>query len=106
MIARAESLLDEFPESSLVGQELNIVSIEDAALEGDPLAVQVAEEDEVALVVEAALVEEEEEPDLGFGGQRKRQRSIRRELVFDEELGEVVARRRRKRVEDEWDEFQ
>jgi len=44
LTARAESLLHEFPKSSLVGQNLTIEAIENAALAGDPLAVQVAEE--------------------------------------------------------------
>lgn len=44
LIARAESLLAEFPDSRLVGRKLTIDSIEDAALDGDPLAVQVAQE--------------------------------------------------------------
>ena len=44
LVARAESLLQQVPESALVGQELTIESIENAALAGDPLAMLVAEE--------------------------------------------------------------
>ena len=80
------------------------------------------EEEEVALeITEEVPFVEEETPALLFEGEeediearleeeRKRERRLRRQLVYDEELGEVVARRRRKRDEEledlgEWDEF-
>jgi hypothetical protein len=68
--------------------------------------------------VEAQVVEEvpptpffeEEGEELSLEEARKRERRLRRELVYDEELGEVVARRRRKRGQDadelnQWDEY-
>jgi len=36
---------------------------------------------------------------------RRKDKQRRRELVFDEDLGKVVARRRRKRGEKEWDDI-
>jgi len=71
---------------------------------------QVAVEPELELVpaVELEWVEEEEEEDeLGPGKKgKKKGRGKKRELVFDENLGEVIARRKRKpgRQRGEWDE--
>jgi N utilization substance protein A len=53
---------------------------------------------------------EEEGEELSLEEARKRERRLRRELVFDEEIGEVVARRRRKRGQetdelDKWEEY-
>jgi glucokinase-like ROK family protein len=44
LIARATALLPEFPDSTLVGREVTINAIEDAALGGDPLALRVVDE--------------------------------------------------------------
>lgn len=44
LIARARHLFRKFPASVLVGQEVTIAAIEDAALAEDPLAVQVVQE--------------------------------------------------------------
>ena len=59
----------------------------------------------IALDVEPAI--EEEEIDLAkLEEERKRDRSLRRQLVYDEETGEVIVRRRRKRGgEDEWGDY-
>jgi hypothetical protein len=76
------------------------------AAEGAPVEEGVAEE--VPVVVEAPEPYlEEGETEAELEEERKRERRLRRELVYDEELGEVVARRRRKRDEglEEWDEF-
>lgn len=44
LVARAQALLREFPGSRLAGSALTIERIEDAALSGDPLALQVVHE--------------------------------------------------------------
>jgi predicted NBD/HSP70 family sugar kinase len=44
LIARATALRDDYPDSTLVGHEVTITAIEDAALAGDPLALQVVDE--------------------------------------------------------------
>ncbi len=44
LVARTRALLGEYPESVLVDAQLTIESIEDAALDGDPLALQVVHE--------------------------------------------------------------
>jgi N utilization substance protein A len=60
-------------------------------------------------VPEIPLEEEETEEDreARLEEERKRERRLRRRLVYDEDLGMVVAQRRRKREEDVdgWDEF-
>ena len=70
---------------------------EPAALEPEPVEIPELEEEEVEF-------EEGAEPDLEE--KRKRDRSRRIELVFDEDLGVMVTRRRRKRgaAVDEWEE--
>lgn len=44
LVARAQSLIADYPESSLAKESITIASIEDAALAGDELALQVARE--------------------------------------------------------------
>jgi glucokinase-like ROK family protein len=44
LLARASALLQDHPESALAGREVTITAIEDAALGGDPLALQVVRE--------------------------------------------------------------
>jgi predicted NBD/HSP70 family sugar kinase len=44
IIERVKELVPEYPESRLTGRENTILEIEDAALDGDPLALQVAQE--------------------------------------------------------------
>jgi glucokinase-like ROK family protein len=44
LVARAQALLQEFPESSLAGREVTMASIEEATLVGDPLALKVVAE--------------------------------------------------------------
>lgn len=44
LVARVVELSAEFPDSKLAGKENSIAAIEDAALMGDPLALQVAQE--------------------------------------------------------------
>ena len=44
LMERAAELLPEFPRSRLAGRDFTILDLEDAALAGDPLALQVAQE--------------------------------------------------------------
>lgn len=44
LVARAAALLPSHPESALAGREITTAAIEDAALAGDPLALQVVDE--------------------------------------------------------------
>jgi predicted NBD/HSP70 family sugar kinase len=44
LVARAEALMPEFPESPLAKIDITVTAIEDAALAGDPLAIKVVEE--------------------------------------------------------------
>jgi len=78
------------------------------AVEETPVEEAVAEE--ISVLVEAPetrFEEGEEETEPGTEEDRRRDRRLRRQLVYDEELGEVVARRRRKRDEGsgEWEEY-
>ncbi len=67
-------------------------------------AVPEARPGEEELVLEPTF---EGEDDMHDQLEHKRDRSRRRELVYDEDLGEVVARRRRKRGEaaEDWDKY-
>ena len=89
-------------EKVVAAPEVTPETVEPAPLEervtGEPLAtVEVAEEVLPEAVDSEDKIEEE----------RKRERRLRRQLVYDEDLGMVVAHRRRKREQDaeEWDEF-
>jgi predicted NBD/HSP70 family sugar kinase len=44
LVQRARALLEDYPDSSLQGAAMDINAIEDAALAGDPLALQVTRE--------------------------------------------------------------
>jgi N utilization substance protein A len=70
----------------------------------------VAEETLVTVEARELLFEQDEELEAKLEEDRRRGRQLRRELVYDEDLGEVVTRRRRKREQDvdefaEWGEF-
>jgi N utilization substance protein A len=70
----------------------------------------VAEEAPLAIGTRELLFEPDEEMEAKLEEDRKRGRQMRRELVYDEDLGVVVTRRRRKREQDvgefaEWEEF-
>ncbi|MCE2454797.1 MAG: ROK family transcriptional regulator [Gemmatimonadetes bacterium] len=56
LVERAEELVARFPGSVLAGAELDIHAIEDAALGGDPLALQVVREAAVRLGIVVASV--------------------------------------------------
>ena len=85
-----------------------IVAEEVAAAEERVAPAAAPEPEAEGLVSEKAptiLLEGEEE--LDKAGSRERGRRMRRELVYDEDAGEVVAHRRRKRGQagDQWGEF-
>jgi N utilization substance protein A len=107
-VAAAPEVVPEIVEEAVTEAKAEIVEVEAEA------EVQAETVEEPPLVVEEVpapfFEEEEEELDLRPEEARKRERRLRRELVYDEELGEVVARRRRKRGDEvgefsEWDEF-
>jgi N utilization substance protein A len=100
---------------AVAAEEAPVAVAEEAAVPSE-VAPEAAEEapveegvaEEVPVVVEAPEPYfEGEEVEAELEEERKRERRLRRELVYDEELGEVVVRRRRKREEGlgEWDEF-
>ena len=106
------------PREAVAAPEIALETAEEAPVEEE--AAPVPEEQAIAEVeeVEAQVTKEvpptlrfeEEEEELSLEEARKRERRLRRELVFDEEVGEVVARRRRKRGQeagelDQWDEY-
>jgi N utilization substance protein A len=73
-----------------------------------PTEGMVAEEVPAAVDVTELLLEEgEEDTEAKLAEDRKRERRLRRQLVYDEELDVLVAHRRRKREDDvdEWQEF-
>lgn len=89
-------------------------TVEEAPVEEEEETEEIAEETLIADVEVPApffvAEEEEEEDEFSLEEDRKRERRLRRQLVFDEELGEVVAHRRRKRGDDfdetdEWNDF-
>jgi N utilization substance protein A len=109
------------PEEVVAAPEIALEAAEEAPVEEEaapaPEELAVAEVEQVE-EVEVQVTEEmpptaffeEEEEELSLEETRKRERRLRRELVYDEELGEVVARRRRKRGQDvdeldQWDEY-
>ncbi|MDY6875281.1 MAG: transcription termination factor NusA [Chloroflexota bacterium] len=75
------------------------------AVEEAPVEEAVAED--VLLPEFSDILLEEEEIDVELEEERQRKRRLRRQLVYDEESGEIIARRRRKRDEDigEWEEY-
>lgn len=76
-------------------------------LEEPPVEEKVAEEPRSVVAVPEVLLEEEETEEK-LEEERRRERRLRRQLVYDEDLGTVVALRRRKRGQEfgEWDEFE
>jgi N utilization substance protein A len=76
-------------------------------LEEPPVEEKVAEEPRTVVAVPEVLLEEEETEEK-LEEEHRRERRLRRQLVYDEDLGMVVAHRRRKRGQElgEWDEFE
>ncbi|MBE9472802.1 MAG: hypothetical protein IMY75_11925, partial [Chloroflexi bacterium] len=72
-----------------------------------PVEEAVAEEVPGLAKVQELPFEEEGETEAELEEGRRRERRLRRQLVYDEELGETVALRRRKRDDDlgEWKEY-
>jgi N utilization substance protein A len=85
-----------------------------AVTEEAPLEEQVSIE-EIPVQAPVLFYEdaEEEYSESKFEEERKRKRSLRRQLIYDEELGQVVSRRRRKKrgdvpeelEEEDWDRY-
>jgi transcription termination/antitermination protein NusA len=81
-------------------------AVEEIAAEEAPVELeQVAAE-----ILEPSFEEEDEELEVLSRGQKQQKKRKHRELVYDEDLGEVVAFRRRKRGDEvdevsEWDEY-
>jgi len=77
------------------------------SLEKPPVEEKVAEEPPIVMAVPEVLLKEEQTQEK-LEEERRRERRLRRQLVYDEELGTVVALRRRKRGQEfnEWDEFE
>jgi N utilization substance protein A len=93
------------PEAPVVEE---VVAAEAGAAESPPEEPKV---EETPAIQVSGLVEEEEEEELDLESddekKREKDRDRRRELVYDEDLGVVVAHRRRKRGggEEGWEEF-
>jgi len=115
-VPEAPEAVEEAQVAEAVAAEEAPVAVAEEAAVPSEVAPEAAEEapveegvaEEVPVVVEAPEPYfEGEEAEAELEEERKRERRLRRELVYDEELGEVVARRRRKREEGigEWDEF-
>ncbi|GAB4528497.1 MAG: hypothetical protein Kow0063_04790 [Anaerolineae bacterium] len=124
-----EEKLEEAAEAEVVAAEAMVaeeVEEMEAVVEGAEAVSEVPEEEEEAipeaelelepeLEAEAAVWykddedEDEDEEDEGWGRRKtkKKGRRKKRQLVYDEDLGEVVARRRRKpgRQRGEWEEY-
>ena len=122
--AAPEPIEETPPEEAVIAEEVPITTVIEEVVASPEVAPQPVEKapGEEAKTVEAAgvpeapepLFEEEEEEDLEVleakpGGRHKQERRPRqkRQLVYDEELGMVIARRRHKRDQhsDEWEEF-
>lgn len=92
-------------EKAKVAEEAQPAAEAEQVVEAEKAAGELAPEiAQIALEVEP--VPEEEEVDLAkLEEERKRDRSLRRQLVYDEETGEVIARRRRKRGGEDWEDY-
>jgi N utilization substance protein A len=113
-----ETVATEAAVTEAAGEEAAVLEVTTAessdtqAVVTEPAATEtVGEEPAVVERISPPLFEEEFEEEEGEVGQdgersRKRDRRRRRELVYDEELGAVVAVRRRKREQDdEWGNY-
>ncbi|MBN1179182.1 MAG: transcription termination/antitermination protein NusA [Anaerolineae bacterium] len=102
------------PEALLPEEALAVDELEGAALEPEPAAVELepgaeaAEGTGLPLEWEDVEVDLEEEEDSLFKDKSKGQRTKKRRLVYDEDLGETIAVRRHWRdmeEEDDWKEY-
>lgn len=98
-VEAAEAAIEEEvkPTIAVEEEEAEEVELEEVA----PEEVEAGEEAEEYPEYE----EEEEEDDFERRANKRKERELKRTLVYDEELGEVVARRRRKpsRLREEWE---
>lgn len=95
----------ETPSEITAVETVEQVPVEEAKVEEVPTVAEVP-----GFLLEGEEEGEEKSLETKLEEDRKRERRLRRQLVFDEETGEVVAHRRRKRDKDfdeidEWDEF-
>jgi N utilization substance protein A len=107
MIEEAPLAVEEEP---LPAPEVVAIVAEQAPTEAEGMV----EEKPVQAEAPALLYEDEEETgfEVKSEEERKRKRHLRRQLVYDEELGQVVSRRRRKKrgdvsgdLEEDWDSY-
>ena len=103
----AVEAIEQVPAEEIAAVEAPIE--EDVVVEEAPIVEVVTEEMPVALPVPEPLFDEEEEEEEDWEAkleeERKRERRLRLQLVFDEETGELVAHRRRKREEGDWEDY-
>ncbi len=116
-VAEIAPLEGTVAEELVVAEEEPVAAVEEvsAAPEVTLRPVEEAEKAPEAPAQEPAVPEQylaeagetEEDQEASLEEERKRERRLRRRLVYDEDLGMVVAQRRRKREEDVdgWDEF-
>jgi len=76
-------------------EEEETVEVEAEAAPAEPILEAPVE------TLEPLFEEEEQHPETKLEKERRQ----RRQLVYDEELGEVIARRQRKREEDDWERY-
>ena len=107
-VVAAEAAIDtEAAIEEALEEEVPTPEVALEAVEETPVEEAVAEEVPALAQVQEFSVEEEGETEAELEEGRRRERRLRRQLVYDEELGETVALRRRKRDEslDEWEEY-
>lgn len=109
----SDSVMPQTPaQPAQAGEELSTAA---AAVSGEATAVtdpRKAQREFIRDEPEAVAFDEDDDDDAidkddKKGKKKKKDRDQRRQLVFDEELGEVVVRRNRKggRTRDEWDDY-
>ncbi|OQY24020.1 MAG: hypothetical protein B6I34_04070 [Anaerolineaceae bacterium 4572_32.1] len=106
VVVEAEAVPSTEPAPEAVEAVEEAVAVEPAP---EPVEALIEEEEaEPTLTVEVPehlLEEAEEDWEVKPEEERKRSRNLRRQLVYDEESGEIIARRRRKREEGDWEEY-
>jgi len=101
-----EAAEPEMPSEVTAVEAVEQVPVEEAKVEEVPTVAEIP-----GFLFEGEVEEEKEKSlEAKLEEDRKRERRLRRQLVYDEETGEVIAHRRRKRDKDldeidEWDEF-
>ncbi len=107
MVAAEAAIETEAAIEEALEEEVPTPEVALEAVEETPVEEAVAEEVPVLAKVQELPFEEEGETEAELEEGRRRERRLRRQLVYDEELGETVALRRRKRDDDlgEWEEY-